>query len=295
VARSNADILLNLADFGPLPRHIPVVTFQRNPNYFEPGLLELRTGQNRLYWEMRRRLAYWVVRRSDRVLCPSRTMAENVAAAVGVNGDHVHVLHHPFDVGPASLPWAPSVPSRLLYVGHLMPHKNHMWLLRVFAASGLADAGAQLWMTAAREDWPDGYDDLVRFARDEGVGDAVRLLGRVPPEEVPELYRTSTLFVFASLGESFGFPLVEALAGGVPTLALDTPIAREICGGAARFLPLDVGAAAVGLRGAVTSEMAELQRWSRSARARASEFCIGWPGWVRHLEGELEAVHDSRS
>jgi glycosyltransferase involved in cell wall biosynthesis len=170
-----------------------------------------------------------------------------------------------------------------------------MWLLRVFAASGMADAGAQLWMTAAREDWPDGYDALVRFAREEGVGDAVRLLGRVPPEEMPELYRTSTLFVFASLGESFGFPLVEALAGGVPTLALDTPIAREICGDAARYLPPDVGAAAAALRVAATTDMAELQHWSRSSRARAREFCINWPGWLRRLEGELEGVHDGRS
>jgi glycosyltransferase involved in cell wall biosynthesis len=299
VRHSDADILLNLADFGPLPRDLRVVTFQRNPHYFDSDLLELRTGrgagQNRLNWELRRQLAHWVVRRSDRVLCPSQTMAEVVATAVGVNGDRVHVLHHPFDVGSPSVPWVPPRPSRLLYVGHLMPHKNHEWLLRVFAASGLVGDGAELRMTAAREDWPEGYDSLLRVAREEGIGDAVRLLGRVPPEEVAGLYRTSTLFVFASRGESFGFPLVEALAGGVPTLALDTPIAREICGTAARYLPLDVDAAAAAVRTAACGDVSELQHWSRLARARATEFCLSWPGWLGRLEGELEAVHDSRS
>lgn len=292
---SKADILLNLADFGPVPRRLPVVTFQRNPNYYDTGLLALRTGRSRLQWELRRRLAHWVVRRSDRVLCPSQTMADDVATTVDVPRDRVHALHHPFDVDSGANPWSPCLPRRLLYVGHLMPHKNHHWLLRVFAASGLATDGVQLWMTAARDDWPDGYDSLVRTAREEGLGDAVRLLGRVPPGEVPELYRTSTLFVFASLGESFGFPMVEALAGGTPTMALDTPIAREICGRAARYLPADVDAAAADLRAAVSSDISELEAWSRSARARAREFCIGWPEWLHRLEQELEAVYDSRS
>jgi glycosyltransferase involved in cell wall biosynthesis len=292
---SDANILLNLADFGPVPRGLPVVTFQRNPNYYDTGLLELRTGPNRLYWELRRRLAHWVVRRSDRVLCPSQTMADSVAVTVGVNGDRVRALHHPFDVGGTVIPWIPCSPPRLLYVGHLMPHKNHQWLLQVFASSGVASDGAQLWMTAAREDWPDGYDSLVRIARREGVSDAVRLLGRVPPDQVPELYRTSRLFVFASLGESFGFPLVEALASGVPTLALDTRIAREICGDAARYLPLDIDAAAARVRTAMSSDIGELERWGQSARTRASEFCLSWSDWLRRLEEELEAVYHTRS
>jgi glycosyltransferase involved in cell wall biosynthesis len=293
--RAHVDILLNLADFGPLPRVLPVVTFQRNQSYYYGGLLELRTGRSRLHWELRRQLAHWVARRSDRVLCPSQTMADSVATTIGADGDRVHTLHHPFDVGSPGTPWTPCSPPRLLYVGHLMPHKNHQWLLRVFAASGLAKDGAQLWMTAAREDWPDGYDSLVRLSQDEGIGDAVRLLGRVPPEQVPELYRQSSLFVFASLGESFGFPLVEALAGGVPTLALDTPIAREICGDTGRYLPPDIDTAAASLRAAVSSDHAELESWSRSARARANEFCTSWPGWLRRLEDELEAVYDARS
>jgi glycosyltransferase involved in cell wall biosynthesis len=292
---ADADVLVNLADFGPVPRRLPVVTFQRNPNYYDTRLLALRTGANRLQWESRRRLAHAVVRRSDRVLCPSQTMADNVALTVGVGPDHVHALHHPFDLDARAVPWRPSVPPRLLYVGHLMPHKNHEWLLRVFAASGMARDGVQLWMTAAREDWPDGYDRLVRIARETGISDAVRLLGRVPPEEVPDLYRTSTLFVFASLGESFGFPLVEALAAGTPTLALDTPIAREICGSAARYVTADIDAAAAVVRSAASAEDGELAYWSQAARDRAHEFCMSWPEWVRRLEGELEAVCGSRA
>jgi glycosyltransferase involved in cell wall biosynthesis len=292
---ADADVLVNLADFGPLPRHLPVLTFQRNPNYYDTRLLGLRTGAGRLQWESRRRLAHMVVRRSDRVLCPSQTMADNVAMTVSVPPDRVHALHHPFDSNSARSAWSPSAPPRILYVGHLMPHKNHEWLLRVFSASGIANDGVELWMTAAREDWPVGYERLVQRARDDGVSEAVRLLGRVPPAEVHELYRTSTLFVFASLGESFGFPLVEALAAGTPTLALDTAIAREICGAGARYLSEDVEVAAIGLREAASESSSELASWSQAARERANKFCISWPEWVQHLEKELEAVYSART
>ena len=292
---SDADVLLNLADFGPLPHRLPVVTFQRNPNYYDTELLSLRHRGNRLNWELRRRLAHWVVRQSDLVLCPSRAMTASVAGTVGLSSDRVHALHHPFDVRSVAGGWVPCSPPRLLYVGHLMPHKNHHWLLQVFAASGLANDGVELWMTAAREDWPSAYDRLVYTAQEEGISDAVRLLGRVPPAEVPDLYRMSTLFVFASLGESFGFPLVEALASGTPTLALDTPIARELCGGSARYLPKDVDAAASQLRAAYRDDARDLEHWSQAARARAAEFCISWPTWLQRLEQELEAVHNVRS
>jgi glycosyltransferase involved in cell wall biosynthesis len=292
---SDTDVLVNLADFGPVPAHLPVLTFQRNPNYYDTRLLELRRGASRLQWELRRRLAHWIVRRSDRVLCPSRTMADQVATTVGLTDNRVGVLHHPFDPGQMmASPWTPSRPRRLLYVGHLMPHKNHRWLLDVYAASGLAVDGVELWMTAAREDWPDGYDALVDLIRRLGKESMVRLLGRVPPDEVVDLYRTSTVFVFASLGESFGFPLVEAMAAGTPTLALDTPIAREICGDGARYLPADIDLAAAQLRDAVLNGP-ELELWSRSARRRASEFCVSWPEWCGRLEDELDALHAART
>jgi glycosyltransferase involved in cell wall biosynthesis len=291
--RAPIDVLLNLADFGPVPRGLPVVTFQRNQNYYYPGLLELRSGLNRVNWELRRQLAHWVVSKSDRVLCPSQTMADSVATVVTSAAPRVHALRHPYSVGTCA--WTPEEPPRILYVGHLMPHKNHLWLLRVFAASKLAQDGVELWMTAAREDWPDGYDALVNSARAARISNSVRLLQRVPPSELPELYRTSTLFAFASIGESFGFPLIEALAAGTPTLALDTPIAREIAADAAQYLSADEDEAGQALRAAAHADPRELSRWSRIARTRAEEFCVTWPEWVGQLGKELEAACVERS
>src|SRR5262249_1324412 len=230
---------------------------------------------NRVNWELRKQLAHWIVSKSDRVLCPSQTMADSVAATVRGAAARVGALHHPYEIESSA--WAPEDPPRILYVGHLMPHKNHLWLLRVFAASGLAEEGVQLWMTAAREDWRAGYDAIVGCARDAGITDAVRLLQRVPPEGLPELYRTSLLFAFASLGESFGFPLIEALAAGTPTLALDTPIAREIAADGARYLPADSETAAGLLRAAAQAGGAPPAPRGRPAPGSARAVCVTVP------------------
>ncbi len=219
-------------------------------------------------------------------------MATMVEHAVDVPAGHVKGFYHPFDKVKMRGTWEPASPRRILYTGHLMPHKNHAWLAKVFVESGLADEGVELWMTAARDGWPDGYDELLNLSKKAGPS-AVRLLGRVAPEEMAELYRGSTLFVFASAGESFGFPMVEALAAGVPTLAYDTPIAREILGPAARYLPHDLREAARLLRDTMSNAPDALRAMSQSSLARADDVCVSWPDWVVRLEHELVTLHRS--
>ena len=150
VRRFGTDALINLADFGPLPSKIPVLSFQRNPNYYDRDLLALRHGLDRAEWEFRRRMAYRVVRHSNRVLCPSETMADAVRHSVDVPAERVGSLYHPYEGPSARTSWSPATPRRILYTGHLMPHKNHRWLLDAFIESGLAMESVELWMTASR-------------------------------------------------------------------------------------------------------------------------------------------------
>jgi glycosyltransferase involved in cell wall biosynthesis len=295
VERSGADVLLNLIDFGPLPRRVPTLSFQRNSNYYDTQLLALRHGRDRVEWELRRRLAHRVVRRSQRVLCPSETMAEAVRSTTGVPPGKVGSLHHPYESPCPEAPWSPSSPRRILYTGHLMPHKNHRWLLEVFIESGLANDGVELWMTAARDNWPGGYDALVERIHQAGIAGQVRLLGRVPPDEMAPLYRSSTVFVFASAGESFGFPMVEALSAGLPILAYDTLIAREILGSAAEYLSCDTGLAARQLMETVLSGEDRLNALSHRSVERAHAVCVTWDAWLARLEEELARVASVRS
>jgi len=62
---------------------------------------------------------------------------------------------------------------------------------------------------------------LERLARERGVVEHVRFLGRVPPEELPDLYRAADLFALPSTGEGFGIVYLEAMASGTPAIGLN--------------------------------------------------------------------------
>ena len=84
-------------------------------------------------------------------------------------------------------------------------------------------------------------------AREAAGADAARIhvVGNVPYAEVPAWYRGASLFVFPSYLETFGHPLLEAMAADVPVLAADIAVSREVAGDAARYFdPTDVDALA---------------------------------------------------
>ena len=65
----------------------------------------------------------------------------------------------------------------------------------------------------------------------------VRWRSYIPDGDLAALYATASAFVFLSDYEGFGLTPLEAMAAGIPTVVLDTPIAREIYGAAAMFVP----------------------------------------------------------
>jgi glycosyltransferase involved in cell wall biosynthesis len=82
--------------------------------------------------------------------------------------------------------------------------------------------------------------------------DGILELGFVPQPEVPRLMRGASVFVYPSLFEGFGMPVVEAMACGVPVVASSHPSLDEACGDAAvRVEPTDADAVAAGIRAAI--------------------------------------------
>jgi glycosyltransferase involved in cell wall biosynthesis len=107
--------------------------------------------------------------------------------------------------------------------------------------------------------------------------------------DVPRLYRDSDLFVFPSIAESFGHPLVEAMASGLPILASDIPVCREICGEAAIYFdPFDEKSLAQAIVH-LAEDTTLRKRLSEAGRRRAvSQF--NWTDHVRRLVTLIEEV-----
>jgi len=88
-----------------------------------------------------------------------------------------------------------------------------------------------------------GANDLLRLFLREGLQRHVQFLGRVTDAELPALYRGAAAFLFPSLAEGFGLPLLEAMSAGVPVVASTAGALPEVVGEAGLLVnPADHGA-----------------------------------------------------
>ncbi|MBK8988591.1 MAG: glycosyltransferase family 4 protein [Chloroflexi bacterium] len=114
-----------------------------------------------------------------------------------------------------------------LTVGTVQPRKNYQMLIRAFAPvaaewpHNLVIAGGKGWL----------YDDMLAEVARQGLNGRVRFTGFVADEDLPALYSGATLFLFPSLYEGFGLPLLEAMQCGVPVVTSDASSLPEVVGG----------------------------------------------------------------
>ncbi|MBP1620175.1 MAG: putative glycosyltransferase, partial [Acidobacteria bacterium] len=115
---------------------------------------------------------------------------------------------------------------------------------------------------------------LARRAAAMGLGGRVRCLGHVERGELAALFRGALLFLYPTLYEGFGLPVLEAMACGVPVVAGDIPAVREVAGDAVeRVNPRDVVALANTVRRLL--DQAEHRR-ELAARGRARARLFSW-------------------
>jgi glycosyltransferase involved in cell wall biosynthesis len=128
----------------------------------------------------------------------------------------------------------------LLFVGNpAKPHKNLDTLVQAYArARRMAQFDAPLLCVGSRE----GSEFKIRARAEHlGIGDKVRLLGHVAPEALPAIYQGATLFLYPTLYEGFGLPVIEAMASGVAVITSNTSALKEIAEGYALLVdPLDL-------------------------------------------------------
>jgi len=127
----------------------------------------------------------------------------------------------------------------ILYMGSFKPKKNLLRLIEAF--DSLPDLLKQKYplILAGKPGYQ--YNAVQELVIKKKLQNYVKFIGFVPDEEIVPLYNGATLFVFPSMHEGFGFPLLEALACGLPTVSSSAASMPEIAEEAALFAdPLSV-------------------------------------------------------
>lgn len=187
----------------------------------------------------------WLVPRLARsaahVLTVSEFSGEQIIKLTGIPQSKVSVVYNgvseKFDPGLRSLlspVWAKFGLAQpyVFYAGSLEPRKNVETLLRafVFARQQMGLKGHSLVLAGSthRNFSSVNFDGLVEQARQTGTDIDIRLLGYVDDNDLAQLYANASLFVYPSICEGFGLPVLEAMASGTPVLAADSSSLREI-------------------------------------------------------------------
>ncbi|HOW97359.1 MAG TPA: glycosyltransferase family 1 protein [Kiritimatiellia bacterium] len=163
------------------------------------------------------------------------------------------------------------------YCGSLSPRKNAVRTLEAFAR--IRDRVPHNFVVTAGKSWKDRA--VFRAVERLGLRDRFRRLGAVPAADLPALYRAADAFVYVSLYEGFGLPILEAMSCGCPVLTSRASAMPEAAGDAALLVdPADVGAIAEGLERILKDRALADGLRVRGAR-RAAEFT--WEATARHI------------
>lgn len=231
-------------------------------------------------------------RQADRLIAVSESTRQDVLRLLGPDPSKVVTVLEA--AGPVFRPVAPAEvldvctryglpPGRfLLYVGVLEPRKNVPMLLHAFAKIAVQFPEVPL-VIAGKKGWM--YDAIFAELTALGLADRVVFTGYVPEEDLPRLYGGARAFVYPSLYEGFGLPVLEAMQCGAPVITTDISSMPEVAGKAALLVkPDDINGLAEALA-RVLSDDALAADLKQRGLARAAEF--SWESAAR----ETRAVY----
>lgn len=230
-----ADLVHGLVNVLPLTIRVPGVVTVHDLSFMRmPASL---TAARRAYLT---RLCQASVQRAAHVIAVSRQTADDVMHYFGIPASKITVVYN--GVAASFVPGDPTttaafcqtknLPERfLLYLGTLEPRKNLELLLKAFARwrnQASADERQIKLVLAGGKGW--FYTEIFRLVNALDLEQSVLFPGFIAENELPHWYQAAEGFVYPSLFEGFGLPVLEAMACGTPVLCSQASSLLEIVG-----------------------------------------------------------------
>lgn len=177
------------------------------------------------------------IREADSLIADSESTARGLESVLRVPSSKIQVVHlgvspryHVQDQKVAAQHIARKFGTSdnfILSVGTIQPRKNLSTLVEAVGILKRMGGFTYQLLIAGGSGWK--TSPIYASVQKSGLSEReVTFLGHVPEEDLPLLYAGARLFVFPSLYEGFGLPLVEAMASGVPIVASDAPPVPEV-------------------------------------------------------------------
>lgn len=302
IRRCGADVLLSTGNFALRRSPVPQILLSRNSVYTSADFSRdlLSRHEYRMWLDLRfrsvfaKRSIHW----TDVTVAPSEAFAAELKRWTGAP---VIAVYHGFDREAFTrdkTPLSQEVEAKLgavesalkiLFVSHYNYYRNFETLIRALPLlrDRFKQRPIQLLLTCQLEPGknPGAYrpDAAAKLVKGLGVSDVVVELGTVPYAQLHHLYERADIYVTPAYTETFAHPLVEAMSSGVPVIASDIAVHREICGDAGvyfeRFSAADLADKVS--RVATSPEVAK--KMSAAGLERAQFF-----SWRKHVEKILD-------
>ncbi|MBC7251223.1 MAG: glycosyltransferase family 4 protein [Anaerolineae bacterium] len=288
MARRSPDVLFVPAHVLPLvhPKRTVVTVHDLGYRYYPTAHRPL----DRFYLDLSTR---YHARVATHILADSQATRGDLIREYGADPERITVVYPGVDESLRRMDEAVIATARakygipgeyVLYIGTLHPRKNLVRLVEAFAALksetvSLVIAGQKGWL----------YDSIFARVREVGLAERVLFTGYVADADLPALLSGARVFAFPSLYEGFGFPVLEAMACGVPVVCSHASSLPEVAGDAALLVdPLDTAAWAAALERALVDE--EL----RADLVRRGYVQVRRFSWRNAAEETLQVLEEQR-
>lgn len=238
-----ADLFFSVGEVAPLRMPCPSIASFRNANVFTSEVTPL-TLYDRVRFVILNRVARLSAKHCDRIMFVSEDSARWIGESVGLPEAKRAVIHHGIDVEQWSnaSPYTGHPRPYILSVSSIYHYKNYVRLIEAYVqvAEGRNEADFPDLIIIG-DDYDIEYRAQMEAARSSAgsLAERIHILGSVPYEEVKSYCKGAQMFVFPSYLETFGHPLLEAMAAGIPLVASGINSFREVAGDAALFAAYD--------------------------------------------------------
>lgn len=235
-----ADLLFSHTNYLPM-RHLlcPSLLLVQHAGHFSDVFKHLTEERlpswfAKMSWRLKGRWVKASVRRAQCITVQTSALANKIIEQTDVSYSRLCVIPH--GVGQAIMrEYMPPMPNRgaTVRIGYITKYgvqKNFSVLFSALVklvATGIVPVLVLTLDPEVKEN-----QEILRVAEQYGVLQFIENHGELASAEIDELYRSLHIFVFSSLCESFGFPMVEAMSYGLPLLIADIDSNVEVCGNA---------------------------------------------------------------